>query len=76
MAARIVVEPTVHFGKPCLASTRIPVVAVLELIGEGITFDTILRDYYPDLELADIQACIQHAIEITDAEEIHVGIAS
>ena len=36
---RIVVDPTIHFGKPCIAGTRIPVEDVLELIQENIPCD-------------------------------------
>jgi uncharacterized protein (DUF433 family) len=56
---RIVVDPEIHFGKPCVASTRIPVQSVLELLDEGISFNEIIRDYYPDLTVQDVRACIQ-----------------
>lgn len=72
--ARITVDPDVHFGKPCVAGTRIPVRDVLELVREGISFDTITTDYYPDLETTDVKACLQHAIDTIDAEEIHVSV--
>ncbi len=36
---RIVIDPKVHFGKPCVAGTRIPVENVLELIQENVPFD-------------------------------------
>ena len=35
---RIVVDSNIHFGKPCVTGTRIPVEDVLELIQEGTTF--------------------------------------
>ena len=76
MPERIVVDPAIHFGKPCVAGTRIPVVDVLELVGEGIPFATIVEDYYPDLSPDDIRSCLRYAIELADAEEIHVRIAS
>ena len=56
---RIVVDPEIHFGKPCVAGTRIPVQSVLELLDEGISFNEIIRDYYPDLDVQDVRACIQ-----------------
>ncbi|MFB3892442.1 MAG: DUF433 domain-containing protein [Phycisphaerae bacterium] len=37
-------HPKVHFGKPCVKGTRIPVVNVLELVAEGLPFETIVRD--------------------------------
>ena len=58
MKDRIEVDPTIHFGKPCVAGTRIPVVNVLELVGEGLTFDEIVRDFYPDIQIEDVRACI------------------
>ena len=68
---RIAVDPGIHFGKPSVAGTRIPVQDVLELVKQGLTFDEILRDYYPDLTREDIAACVQYAIEVIGAEEIH-----
>jgi len=72
MAERIEVNPAVHFGKPCVAGTRIPVVDVLELVGQGLAFDQIIKDYYPDLKAEDIRACIRYAIEVLGAEDLHV----
>jgi uncharacterized protein (DUF433 family) len=54
---RVVLDPHVHFGKPCIAGTRIPVEDVLELIQEGISFERITEEFYPDLALEDIKAC-------------------
>ena len=63
MKSRIHVSPDIHFGKPCVAGTRITVQNVLELVREGTSFDAIIRDYYPDLKVEDIKACIQYAID-------------
>ncbi len=70
---RIAVDSTVHFGKPCVAGTRITVQDVLELVDEDLPFSQIIRDYYPDLTVADIHACIRYAIALVGAEDIHVG---
>lgn len=75
MLDRIVVNPEVHFGKPCIAGTRIPVQSVLELLKEGFTFQEIIQDYYPDLTVADIKACLEYATALVAAEEIHLNIA-
>jgi uncharacterized protein (DUF433 family) len=72
MMERIAVDPKVHFGKPCVAGTRITVQGVLELLGEDLAFDEIIRDYYPDLAVQDIHACIQYAIALVAAEDIHL----
>ena len=59
---RIVVDPQIHFGKPCVAGTRIPVQSVLELLNEELSFSDIIRDYYSELQLEDIQVCLQYAL--------------
>jgi uncharacterized protein (DUF433 family) len=58
----ISVDPQIHFGKPCIAGTRITVQSVLELVCEGISFDEIIRNYYPDLSVKDIRACVRYAL--------------
>lgn len=72
MQDRIGVNPQIHFGKPCVTGTRIPVQNVLELVREGISFSQIIADYYPDLTLDDIRACLQYAIDTVAIEDIHV----
>jgi uncharacterized protein (DUF433 family) len=69
---RITVNPQIHFGKPCIAGTRITVQNVLELLNEGITFNQIIEDYYPDLTIEDIKACVSYAIALINAEEINL----
>ncbi len=69
---RIVVNPKVHFGKPCIAGTRITVQDVLELLDEGLSFEEIIQDYYPTLAIEDIRACVRYAIALVAAEDIHL----
>lgn len=57
MNERISINPNIHFGKPCVAGTRITVQSVLELINEGLSFNEIKQNYFPDLEIEDIKAC-------------------
>ena len=73
MKERIAVNPQVHFGKPCVAGTRILVQSVLELVREGHSFSDISRDYYPDLQPEDIRACIQYAIDVVAVEDIRLA---
>jgi len=73
MRERITVNPQVHFGKPCVAGTRIPVQSVLELVREGLSFESIIRDFYPDLQVEDIRACVQYAIDTLALEDIHLA---
>jgi uncharacterized protein (DUF433 family) len=73
MKERIEVSPNIHFGKPCIAGTRITVQSVLELVREGLSFAIIIKDYYSELKVEDIQACIEYAIDVVAAEEIHIS---
>jgi len=70
--SRIVVDGRIHFGKPCVAGTRIPVESVLELIQEGIPFAEIITTYYPDLTVEDVKACAAYATDLVRSEEIHL----
>lgn len=70
MNQRIEIDPNIHFGKPVVAGTRITVQNVLELINEGLSFDEIKTDYYPDLSTDDIKACVDYAISLVSAEDI------
>lgn len=72
---RIVIDTKIHFGKPYVASTRIPVENVLELVQENIPFKEIIEKYYPDLEIDDIKACVLYATELVRSEEIHAETA-
>ena len=70
MLERITVDPNIHFGKPCIRGTRITVQSVLELLNERLSFDEIIRDYYPDTTVEDIHACVQYAIALVSSEDI------
>lgn len=70
---RITIDPAVHFGQPCIAGTRIPVYCVLELVQAGIPFQEIVTRYYPDITVEDVQACVQYAMDIVKAEEVHLA---
>jgi len=73
MKKRIAVDPAVHFGKPCVVGTRIPVLDVLALVREGIPFERIVSDFYPDLEVEDVRACVRFAMEVVSSEDLHLA---
>ena len=73
MKDRIAVDPNIHFGKPCVADTRIPVLHVLELVREGLTFQNIIRDHYPELHVDDLRACVRYAMDVLEVEDLHVA---
>ncbi|MBI4690314.1 MAG: DUF433 domain-containing protein [Nitrospirae bacterium] len=76
MEERIKVSPNIHFGKPCIAGTRITVQNVLELVADGLSFGEIIRDYYPELTIEDIKACIKYAVSIIASEDIHISASA
>jgi uncharacterized protein (DUF433 family) len=57
---RIVVDPAVRSGKPCIRGTRITVYDVLEYLAGGMTEAQLLDDF-PDLTPADICASLAFA---------------
>jgi uncharacterized protein (DUF433 family) len=59
---RIVMDPAIRFGKPCVRSTRISVGDVLEYLAGGMSEDQILADF-PQLSRDDIRACLAYAAE-------------
>ena len=71
MNDRIVSNPKVLGGKPCVQGTRIPVCMVLELMEAGISFPEIRAKYYPQLSEEDLKACVAYARQIVQNEEVH-----
>jgi uncharacterized protein (DUF433 family) len=59
---RIVVEPEIRFGKPCVRGTRITVGDVLSYLASGMSAQGILADF-PQLTGDDIRACLAFAAE-------------
>jgi len=76
MNNRIVTNPNIHFGKPCVSGSRITVQNVLELVREGVNVDEIRQSYYPELAPEDIKACVQYAIDMIALEDIRVADAA
>ena len=74
MPNRTTANPEIHFGRPCVAGTRITVRTVLELVNEGLAFDRIIADYHPDLTDDDLHACLDHAIALIAEEEVTSAI--
>lgn len=62
---RITQNPGQCGGRPCIRGMRIRVTDILEMLAENVSVAEILEDF-PDLELADIQACLLFAARRTD----------
>jgi len=65
--ARIVSDPQVLRGKPCVRDTRIPVAMILGYLAARRSTQEILREY-PDLTEADIDAVLDYARDLADFE--------
>lgn len=61
---RISIDPEVCFGKPCIRGHRIWVSLILDFLANGASVEDILQDY-PQLEEADIMACIAYGAEMS-----------
>jgi len=59
---RIVIDPSVRFGKPTVRGTRITVGDVLSYLASGMSEEAILADF-PSLAREDIRACLAFAAE-------------
>jgi len=70
LAERITLNPEILAGKPVIRGTRLAVEFIIDLLGQGWTFDDIL-DNYPGLERDDILACLQYASERLHAERLY-----
>lgn len=62
---RITINPKQCGGRPCIRGMRIRVKDVLDMLAEGAKPETILADF-PDLEAADIRACLTYAARYMD----------
>jgi uncharacterized protein (DUF433 family) len=70
---RITIDPNVCFGKPCIRGHRIWVSLILDFLADGQTVDDILANY-PQLEEADIKACIAYGAEMARERFVEIPI--
>jgi uncharacterized protein (DUF433 family) len=65
VADRITVDPDQCGARPCVRGLRIRVVDVLDLLASGLSVPQVL-DELPDLERADVIACLRYASQRID----------
>ncbi|WP_448596808.1 DUF433 domain-containing protein [Thermoleptolyngbya sp.] len=75
LLARISINPNVCFGKPCIRGHRIWVSLILDFLASGMTIPEVL-DEYPQLEMADILACIAYGAEMSRERFVEIPIES
>jgi uncharacterized protein (DUF433 family) len=69
MFTRIVIDPEICTGKPCIRGLRFPVARLLGLLAAGETAADILTAY-PYLEAADIEETLRYAAFLAEDETI------
>jgi uncharacterized protein (DUF433 family) len=69
MFSRIVSNPGILGGKPCIKGTRISVEFILELFASGATQNDIIKAY-PHLNSEDIEESLRYAARFLKNEVI------
>jgi uncharacterized protein (DUF433 family) len=60
---RVIVDPAVCAGMPCIRGTRIYIAIILDALAEGLSPEEII-DHYPSLKIDDIRAAVAYAAEL------------
>jgi len=66
---RIVIDPQICHGEPCVRGLRYPLTMILELLASGMSHAEILADY-ADLEEEDLRACLNYSARISDVKTL------
>ena len=67
---RIIIDPEICHGKPCIRGLRYPVEMILELLSGDMTTKDILDDY-EDLQEDDIKACFLFASKLSQVKSVY-----
>jgi uncharacterized protein (DUF433 family) len=60
---RVVIDPKIHHGDPCIKGTRIPISMIVGSLADGQSVKEVI-DAYPQLTKDDVRAALQYAAEI------------
>jgi uncharacterized protein (DUF433 family) len=66
---RISADAGVLTGKPVIKGTRLSVEFVIDLLAQGWTEDSIIRNY-PGITHDDVLACLSYAREVLRSERV------
>jgi uncharacterized protein (DUF433 family) len=69
MFTRIVTDPAILGGKPCVKGTRISIEFILELVASGASRDDIAQSY-PQLTTEDLEEALNFAAQSLSNEMI------
>ena len=65
----IVADANICGGRPVFKETRIMVWQVLELLGNGVSVDKVLSDYFPQLSKKAIFSVLNYASKLIEEEK-------
>ncbi len=68
IAPRIVADPVVHFGKPVIEGTRVPVEVIVGKVAGGMTQDEVAAEY--GITREDVLAALAYAAKTVADEQI------
>lgn len=66
---RIIVDPEICSGKPCIRGTRIMVKNILGMIAGGYAIEKVL-EAYPELTREDVAATLDYVSQVIDEEKV------
>jgi len=66
---RVVSDPEIHHGEPCIAGTRIPVRMIVGSLADGLTVEQIVAEY-PQLTSEDVLGALAYAAEVLHQESL------
>ena len=73
LLSRISIDSNICFGTPCIRGHRIWVSLILDFLASGTSIAEILEDY-PDLEAADIYACLAYGAEMSRERYVDIPL--
>jgi len=68
---RIIYQPDICHGIPCVKDTRIQVSLILDNLALGKTYEEIIENY-PSITDKDIKACLLYAAELSKERNIAI----
>lgn len=66
---RVIVDPDIHHGDPCIKGTRIPVSIIVGSVADKMSLEEV-RAAYPQLSVEDIRAALAYAADVLRREVI------
>jgi uncharacterized protein (DUF433 family) len=66
---RIIIDPEICLGKPCIRGSRITVESILELLAAGWSYSELQDEF--QIEKDDIFAVLEYAKRIIEEERVY-----